>query len=45
MKYICPKCHRKVKKGNFRRHVKNCIPTEKDIKRFLISKSGSMRKK
>lgn len=45
MKYVCPKCHRKVKKRNFDRHKKDCVPTEKDIKRFLTTKSGGGEKK
>lgn len=39
---ICPKCHKFKKKALFRRHVKDCIASDEDIKHFSDTKSGSV---
>lgn len=37
---ICPKCHRGIKKRNYRRHVKNCVPSSEDIKHYVMCRSS-----
>lgn len=34
---ICKKCHRFVRKRNYNRHVKDCVPTVEDVNRFATS--------
>ena len=37
---ICPLCHRTIKKRNYRRHVKDCVPSSEDIKHYVMCRSS-----
>ena len=44
---VCPKCHRSVKKRNYGRHVKDCVPSANDERRFSRTHSsmGNIRRR
>ena len=37
---VCPSCHRSIKKRNYRRHVKDCVPSSEDIKHYVACRSS-----
>ena len=42
---ICSKCHHWMRKRVWAHsHRKKCVPTQSDIERYLISRSGSSRR-
>ena len=42
---VCSKCHRTIKKRNYRRHVKDCVPSSGDIKHYISCRSSESSNK
>lgn len=43
-KHVCPKCHKTKKTSVYARHVRNCMPSVRNMHFLSVTRSGSFNK-